>query len=73
MNSILKKGLIGIIKFYRKKISPLRSVKCPYYPTCSTYGLHAVEKYGFLKGGTLAAWRIMRCNPISKGGFDPVP
>ena len=47
--------------------------KCPYYPTCSTYGLEAVEKYGAIKGGALAAWRILRCNPFSKGGYDPVP
>ena len=47
--------------------------KCPYYPTCSTYGLEAVEKYGTIKGGALAAWRILRCNPFSKGGYDPVP
>ena len=72
MQSILKNGLIWIIKFYRKYISPMKTTKCPYYPTCSTYGLHAVEKYGFFKGGALAAWRILRCNPFSKGGYDPV-
>ena len=49
MQSILKNGLIWIIKFYRKYISPMKTTKCLYYPTCSTYGLHAVEKYGFLK------------------------
>ncbi|MCD8152299.1 MAG: membrane protein insertion efficiency factor YidD [Clostridiales bacterium] len=54
-------------------MSPTRVCKCPYYPTCSTYGLQAVEKYGALKGGALAAWRILRCNPFSKGGYDPVP
>ena len=70
---IMKKILIGIIKFYRKYISPMKSTKCPYYPTCSEYGLEAVEKYGAFKGGCLAAWRILRCNPFSKGGYDPVP
>ena len=54
-------------------VSPMKSTKCPYYPTCSTYGLQAVEKYGAVKGGALAAWRILRCNPFSKGGYDPVP
>ena len=44
-----------------------------YFPTCSEYGLEAVEKYGALKGGLLAVWRILRCNPFSKGGYDPVP
>ena len=70
---ILKKILIALIKFYRKYISPMKTTKCPYYPTCSTYGLEAVEKYGAVKGGALALWRIIRCNPFSKGGIDPVP
>ena len=69
----LKKILIFLIKWYRKYISPMKTTKCPYYPTCSTYGLEAVEKYGAWKGGLLALWRILRCNPFSKGGYDPVP
>ncbi len=69
----MKKLLILLIKFYRKYISPLKSTKCPYFPTCSEYGLEAVEKYGVFKGGFLALWRILRCNPFSKGGDDPVP
>ena len=68
-----KKILLWIIRFYRKYISPTRIYKCPYCPSCSTYGLIAVEKYGALKGGGLALWRILRCNPFSKGGYDPVP
>ncbi len=54
-------------------MSPLKRTKCPYIPTCSEYGLEAIEKYGALKGGLLAAWRILRCNPFSSGGYDPVP
>ena len=69
----MKKLMILIIKFYRKYISPIKTTKCPYYPTCSEYGLEAVEKHGALKGGMLTAWRICRCNPFSKGGYDPVP
>ena len=46
---------------------------CKYYPTCSRYAIEAIEKYGAFKGGRLAAWRILRCNPFSKGGYDPVP
>ena len=69
----MKNLLIYIIKVYRKYISPLKSTKCPYYPTCSEYGLQAIEKYGAIKGGFLALWRIIRCNPFSKGGYDPVP
>ena len=70
---IMKKLFIWLIKFYQKYLSPLKSTKCPYYPTCSNYGLEAVEKYGVLKGGLLALWRVLRCNPLSKGGYDPVP
>ena len=70
----MKKILIGMIKLYRKYLSPLKSTKCPYYPTCSQYGLEAIEKYGAFKGGWLAFKRLMRCNPFYKGDyFDPVP
>ncbi|MDO4479296.1 MAG: membrane protein insertion efficiency factor YidD [Lachnospiraceae bacterium] len=65
--------MIGGIKGYQKYLSPLKTTKCPYYPTCSAYGLQAVEKHGPLKGGLLALWRILRCNPFSHGGYDPVP
>ena len=69
----MKNTFIFIIKFYRKYVSPLKSTKCPYYPSCSEYGLEAITKYGAFKGGLLAFWRILRCNPFSKGGYDPVP
>lgn len=69
----MKTVFIYLIKFYRKYISPLKSTKCPYIPTCSEYGLEAVSKYGAFKGGFLTLWRILRCNPFSKGGYDPVP
>ena len=69
----MKKIVIALIKGYRKYISPMKSTKCPYFPTCSEYGLQAVEKYGVIKGGLLAFWRILRCNPFSMGGYDPVP
>ena len=69
----MKKIVIALIKGYRKYISPMKSTKCPYFPTCSEYGLQAVEKYAVIKGGLLAFWRILRCNPFSKGGYDPVP
>ncbi|MFP3155608.1 membrane protein insertion efficiency factor YidD [Lachnospiraceae bacterium ZAX-1] len=69
----MKRTLIFLIKFYRKYLSPLKSTKCPYYPTCSTYALEAIKKHGALKGFFLATWRILRCNPFSKGGYDPVP
>jgi putative membrane protein insertion efficiency factor len=69
----MKKILISMIRFYQKYISPMKGTKCPYIPTCSQYGLEAIEKYGAVKGSILAAWRILRCNPFSKGGYDPVP
>ena len=69
----MKKLFLFIIKFYRKYSSPMKSTKCPYIPSCSEYGMEAIEKYGALKGGALALWRIIRCNPFSKGGYDPVP
>ena len=68
----MKKLFLFIIKFYRKYISPMKSTKCPYIPSCSEYGMEAIEKYGALKGGALALWRIIRCNPFSKGGYDPL-
>ena len=69
----MKTVLIKMIRFYQKYLSPLKRVRCPYIPTCSQYGLEAIQKYGALKGSLLAAWRILRCNPFSKGGYDPVP
>jgi len=68
----MKKIIIEVIKFYRKYISPMKTTKCPYYPTCSTYGMEAVEKYGTIRGGFMTFWRVLRCNPFSKGGYDPV-
>lgn len=70
----MKIVLIGIIKIYRKYISPLKGRKtCIYVPTCSQYAIEALEKYGFLKGSFLAVKRILRCHPFAKGGYDPVP
>lgn len=69
----MKNIFIKIIKFYQKYFSPLRNKKCPYYPSCSKYALIAIERHGAFKGSALAAWRILRCNPFSKGGYDPVP
>ena len=70
----MKRILIGLIKFYRTYLSGLKAAPtCKYIPTCSEYGIEAIEKYGALKGGLLTVWRILRCNPFSKGGYDPVP
>ncbi|MGN0778607.1 MAG: membrane protein insertion efficiency factor YidD [Aristaeellaceae bacterium] len=70
----MKRLLLLLIRFYRTQLSPLkRKPCCRYFPTCSQYAVTAIERYGALKGGRLAAWRILRCNPFSKGGYDPVP
>ena len=69
----MKKVLINLIRFYQKYLSPMKSTKCPDTPSCSQYGLEAIQKYGAVKGSILAAWRILRCNPFSRGGYDPVP
>ena len=70
----MKRIFIGLIKFYRKYISGMKMAPtCKYIPTCSEYGIEAIEKYGAFKGGLLTIWRILRCNPFSKGGYDPVP
>jgi uncharacterized protein len=70
----VKKIFIALIRFYQKYLSGLkRTTHCIYFPTCSQYGIEAIEKYGALKGGLLTIWRILRCNPFAKGGYDPVP
>lgn len=61
------------IRGYQVAISPVLPPACRYYPTCSNYAIEAIEKYGALRGGWMAARRIGRCHPFSPGGFDPVP
>lgn len=69
----MKYLVISIIKVYQKIISPLTPPSCRFYPTCSHYGVEAVEKHGALKGTYLAVKRILRCHPFNEGGYDPVP
>lgn len=71
----MKKIIIKIICFYQKHIAEwlsLKNINCKYYPTCSEYTKQAIEKYGILKGGFLGIIRILKCNPFSKGGYDPL-
>lgn len=63
---------IFIIKIYQKFISPLLPPSCRFYPTCSQYAIEAFEKYGAFRGFMKASWRILRCNPFNKGGYDPL-
>ena len=70
----MKRFLLFLIRFYRRELSHRkRKPSCRYIPTCSEYAVTAIERYGVWKGGRMAAWRLLRCNPFSKGGYDPVP
>ena len=69
----MKKLLLVLIRFYQKNISPTLPPSCRFTPTCSQYAVEAIQKYGAGKGVLLALWRILRCNPFSRGGYDPVP
>lgn len=68
----LRNPLILLIRFYKLFISPLLGNRCRFYPSCSDYAVQALRKKGLIKGTMLAVWRIVRCNPLSKGGYDPV-
>ena len=69
----MKRVLIAIVRGYKKYISPLVPPSCRFTPTCSEYAMEALQKHGAWKGSLLAIWRILRCNPFGKGGYDPVP
>ncbi|MGK9369132.1 membrane protein insertion efficiency factor YidD [Melioribacter sp. Ez-97] len=68
----MKYLFIYLIKFYQKAISPMFPPSCRFYPTCSEYSVQAFTKYGVFKGGIKSIWRILRCNPFNKGGYDPL-
>ncbi|MCL4416533.1 MAG: membrane protein insertion efficiency factor YidD [Actinobacteria bacterium] len=68
----MRKFVLSILKFYKKFISPILPNSCRFYPTCSQYAAESVEKYGVLKGSIKSIYRIIRCNPFNKGGYDPV-
>lgn len=69
----MKYIFIGIIKFYRKFISPIKPPSCRFMPTCSEYGLTAIRRFGAIKGGYLTIKRILKCHPFHPGGIDLVP
>ncbi len=64
--------MTALIRLYQRRISPLLPRRCRYHPTCSAYAVQAIESFGILRGCVLAVWRILRCNPFSHGGHDPV-
>lgn len=73
MLSFIRKIFIFPVRLYRKFISPLKPPSCRYTPTCSQYMIDAVEEWGVIRGLGLGIWRILRCNPFGRGGYDPVP
>jgi putative membrane protein insertion efficiency factor len=68
----VKRPAIFLIRGYQRFISPLFPRRCKYEPTCSAYAVEAVSRFGFFRGSLLSIWRLIRCNPFSHGGFDPV-
>ena len=73
MRQLLVRLLCAPILFYQRYISPLTPPSCRFTPTCSAYAIEAIERFGAFKGTALAVWRILRCNPLHVGGYDPVP
>ncbi|PID57962.1 MAG: membrane protein insertion efficiency factor YidD [Ignavibacteriae bacterium] len=67
----MRNFFIFLIKLYQKLISPLFPSSCRFYPTCSNYAIDSLKKYGVIKGLLKSIWRILRCNPFNKGGYDP--
>jgi uncharacterized protein len=68
----VRRGAIALLRGYQRWISPLLGSRCKYYPSCSEYAVQAIGRYGILRGSVLASWRLLRCNPFSHGGYDPV-
>lgn len=74
MDRMIKNAFLAPVRLYRRYLSPLKPTpSCRFHPTCSEYAIEAVETRGVIVGGLLSIWRVLRCNPLSKGGFDPVP
>lgn len=71
--NIAQKFGIKLIQLYKKHISSKTAPCCRFEPTCSTYTMQAIERFGFVRGSLMGMWRILRCNPFCKGGYDPVP
>jgi len=69
----VKRLLLSPIAAYQRWVSPAIPRRCRYEPTCSAYAAHSIHRFGAARGLLLAAWRLLRCNPFSHGGFDPVP
>jgi len=70
---VIGRFMVGCIRLYKRFFSPLLPPSCRFTPSCSRYTVEAIQKHGALRGTLLGAWRILRCNPFGKGGYDPVP
>jgi putative membrane protein insertion efficiency factor len=70
--SALRSAAVAPIRVYQRVISPALPRRCKYHPTCSAYAVQSIRSFGILRGSVLAAWRLLRCNPFSHGGYDPV-
>lgn len=68
----MKRAIVALLRGYKWALSPLLGPACRYVPSCSEYAIEAVERHGMLLGGAKAAWRVLRCHPFAKGGYDPV-
>jgi uncharacterized protein len=69
---VIRSLAVGVLRVYQRTISPAFPRRCKYHPTCSEYAVQAIRGYGLMRGSVLAAWRLLRCNPLSHGGYDPV-
>lgn len=72
MKQISKAAVLALLRTYKRFLSPMLPPACRYVPSCSEYAEEAVERYGVLRGGLMALWRLLRCHPFSRGGHDPV-
>ena len=72
MSTLLRGVAIAPIRAYQLLLSPLLGQRCKYHPSCSAYAVEAISRFGILRGVVLAGWRLLRCNPWSHGGYDPV-
>jgi uncharacterized protein len=70
--NLLRSALVAPIRIYQRFVSPMFGQRCKYYPSCSEYAAQAITRFGILRGLVLAGWRVLRCNPWSRGGYDPV-
>jgi uncharacterized protein len=72
-SSLPARGAIGLVRLYQRFLSGLKPPTCRYYPSCSEYAAQALAHCGLMRGLALACWRVLRCNPFSRGGYDPGP